>query len=637
MSLIITSNQNEEDVNTQSEIYKPYSYTNHLNNNTLKIPPNSEIALQSCKINKSGLFTLSRLNNVFGLYFGKKLEGGTYELEDSTQSVMLGNIGDLFPDDFIETSVQDMAKQIQIGMRNTISHPAVIKGIDSDGNVDAGITCLPKFGADSSFNGYEWVLTQHTATEEGTTYLDVTDGVTNLTGPDDKSGISYTVANGVFTNNFRRDTQIRCDAFPITNLGFKGNNGSNVGNLKGIVFDINQALTDNANWIVGLVRPNLPSDRNDEGSPNEYLPAYFDKGNNMPSGEGKFKSNQFWDYCVRRVGTQLRIFQSAIRTSRTSGVPDNLVMQPIQYWGYGGNFDDEYNITENTENYRYIKFSISNEKVVIQISADNTNYIDLVNQDQITGPAKNNVCTPINCTQWHLFPSCFLNKASSITMTDFYKYTALTDTYDNKDEKLNWWVRICNAGISSTFGKDVESRPWNNYSNATVRDPLGADSHSVMDESQLVFTLAENSAYGNIVTRPCNTQFTFGFIGRSLVDTLNASTHTTQTINSDDVPKLISNVSLFIRLNNLPNFSTNAIRGTSTSKIIAHLPRFDNSGNETGGLYFEPTSERVYIKLNNPSEILLNQIDIDIVYANEQLCKAITGKTIIVLHIRDSK
>ena len=86
MSLIITSNVNLEDVNTQSNIFKPYSYTNSLNNNTLKIPPNSEIALQSCKINKSGVYTLSRLNNIFGVYFGKKLVNGTFDLVNSTVS-----------------------------------------------------------------------------------------------------------------------------------------------------------------------------------------------------------------------------------------------------------------------------------------------------------------------------------------------------------------------------------------------------------------------------------------------------------------------------------------------------------------------------------------------------------------------
>ena len=53
MSLVVTSNIPTENRPDQSEIFKPYSYTNNLTN-TLKIPPNSEIALQSTKITKNG-------------------------------------------------------------------------------------------------------------------------------------------------------------------------------------------------------------------------------------------------------------------------------------------------------------------------------------------------------------------------------------------------------------------------------------------------------------------------------------------------------------------------------------------------------------------------------------------------------
>lgn len=632
MSLVITSNVNLEDVNTQSNIFKPYSYTNSLNNNTLKIPPNSEIALQSCKINKSGVYTLSRLNNVFGVYFGKKLVDGTYELADSTVSPMIGNIGDLNQGDYVETNVRDMADLIEKGMLNVISHPAIIKGIDSQGNVKGGLVCNASYDTSLDFQGYNWVLTEHTATEDAVDQLDVDIEVTNLTGPDDTEGTSYTLVEGLFTNLKKQNIQVRCDAYPITNYGFKGTAGADAGNHKGIVYDIQAANNVKASkWIVGLVRPNIPSNFNASGDAVEYLPAYFE-----PNNQKSFQQDQFYDYCVRRVGTQLRIFQSCIKSSRTSGNANDLVMEPIQYWGFGGTFSSEYDISTNASGYRYIKFALSNEKVVIQISADSVAWVDLVNQDQRTTPAKNTLATPINCTQWHLFPAMSLERGTSIDITEFYIYSALQPDYEIYNEKSNWWVKLCNDGISSTFGRDVETRPWNDYAVAAVRDPLGIDSHGILDESQLIFTLAPSNDYGREITEPCNSQFTLGFVGRSIVDTLNDSTNTTQTINSDNIPKLISNVSLFVRLNNFTQNTTNARRGTSTSKIVAHLPRFDNSGNETGGLYFEP-QERVYLKLNNTTELTLNQLDVDIVYDNEQLCTAITGKTIIVFHIRDSK
>ena len=69
MSLVITSNKGQDDNPEFSNAFKPYSYQNRLLN-TMRIPPNSEIALQSAKINKNGLFILDRTNADFCHYFG---------------------------------------------------------------------------------------------------------------------------------------------------------------------------------------------------------------------------------------------------------------------------------------------------------------------------------------------------------------------------------------------------------------------------------------------------------------------------------------------------------------------------------------------------------------------------------------
>lgn len=150
-----------------------------------------------------------------------------------------------------------------------------------------------------------------------------------------------------------------------------------------------------------------------------------------------------------------------------------------------------------------------------------------------------------------------------------------------------------------------------------------------MEDYDSIIITARSSAYGNS-TDECNTQFTLGFSGDPISNPTSSSNIATTT-ESTSTPKLVSNISLFIRLNNFTQNSVNARQGT-TSKIIAHLPRFDNSGNETGGLYFEP-HEKTYLALNNPEEILINSFDVDIVYDNETLCTALTGKTIVCFHI----
>ena len=68
MSLIITSNQyliNSGDYNSA------FSYNNSLNN-TLRIPKDSEIAVQSVKINKDGTIAINR-SSVWYQYFNRLL------------------------------------------------------------------------------------------------------------------------------------------------------------------------------------------------------------------------------------------------------------------------------------------------------------------------------------------------------------------------------------------------------------------------------------------------------------------------------------------------------------------------------------------------------------------------------------
>ena len=55
-----------------------------------------------------------------------------------------------------------------------------------------------------------------------------------------------------------------------------------------------------------------------------------------------------------------------------------------------------------------------------------------------------------------------------------------------------------------------------------------------------------------------------------------------------------------------------------------------------GALFFQPP-ERMYLKLNNPNEIYLNDIDVEFVYSDERLCTSLVGKTIVCFHIRKSK
>ena len=96
-----------------------------------------------------------------------------------------------------------------------------------------------------------------------------------------------------------------------------------------------------------------------------------------------------------------------------------------------------------------------------------------------------------------------------------------------------------------------------------------------------------------------------------------------------------STQSLFVRLKNFTHNSVNLAKG-SNSKILYHVPAFSNTGQRVGALYFEP-AERTYLKLNNPQDLYLSTIELDVVYSDEKLAEDLQGKTTIVLHIRDAK
>ena len=71
MSLLITSNTALASEGSNSiGLNTPSSYVNNLNG-VLTIPPNSEIAVQSVKINKTGNITIPEGGLNFGFYFGR--------------------------------------------------------------------------------------------------------------------------------------------------------------------------------------------------------------------------------------------------------------------------------------------------------------------------------------------------------------------------------------------------------------------------------------------------------------------------------------------------------------------------------------------------------------------------------------
>lgn len=124
------------------------------------------------------------------------------------------------------------------------------------------------------------------------------------------------------------------------------------------------------------------------------------------------------------------------------------------------------------------------------------------------------------------------------------------------------------------------------------------------------------------------------YIQQDTYGTLSASDSAVE-FKSTVTPDSVITSSMFVRLKNQALNSYNGIK-SSVSNIIYSCPRFDSQGNSRGLLFYEP-AERVYIKFNNPTDFVLNSLDIDIVDLSEKPLEDLNGNTLCALHIRKSK
>ena len=638
MSLIVTSNiDNELEIPNQSNVFKPYSYQNRLLN-TFKIPANSEIALQSAKINRTGDLIISNSNTIFGHFFGPALDKDAENIADTTSVPFIGTAAN--EDDFGDgqkrsVNIDGFSSHIERGFTRVAFHPSLITGANS-----AGITCDPVYGTDSTWEGYKWVFTQNTSKTTKSSGFTFVDTSQDTTGRFTASGNTITSTGGVGFQVQARDYPISQNSGTCT-MDFSAANSSASGELHP--------------WFVGLSRIVTTKDDGAGGTiviPNSFNPR---RGENGGAPFRRCGGVNYADIIVTRIGDSLRIFQSGVNSAGTSaGANTELVMNEVIYYGNHNptgapfNASTPYDIRTNASSFDSVRFTLKNEELQIHMMNGSTATLicDFTGMNG-SGATKNELLNPTNCAKWAMYP-IFGAKANgdAITLDSIDHY----DTYPQYDSSnyhnWDWWGRCETDGLGSMRmgqARQLEAREWNDKNKATVLTPKGIKGPGGMAdyENQIITTRVTGSSTGGgesfllkKFTQPCNVQDTFGFKGYPIT-TNSSTTNTTVTIESVDVPSTSSNISLFVRLNNFTQNSVNARMG-SQSKIIAHLPRFDNAGNEIGGLYFEP-SERTYIDIGNTTDLYVNSFDVDYCYENEQLCRALTGKTVTCFHIRQKQ
>ena len=637
MSLVITSNVPTENRPDQSNIFKPYSYTNNLSN-TLKIPPNSEIALHSTKITKNGQIVISNQNGNFFQYFGIPL--GTDARPDASYATSIPTMGHAGgdPDNFIdgnvvETNSDGFVRNLQEGMDRSTFHPSLLETSVPAGMKQSSWAVTVKRDAGVDFLGWNWVASQHTAkVDENTTFNWVDQSAAQQTPFTTNGGeVTSTNANGFFVQDRRRPVTLNngeCD-FDISGVG-------------------------SGKWGVGLSRIN-EGIRDDGGRMRFHPPNYNSNyGGNALQVFNKAVGRMYGDIMVMRVGDVIRVYQSAC-TSGSVAVQngdreaDATLMKEIVYYGaHNTNFAVAYDMATNLNAFTEVRFKIENEEMKVYMYG-----LMAMPQEQLlcdfstikaAGGGKNNVTYPIHQAKWNLYPVMYCRGVGNHLELNNYTYQENYPIYDPLTfHKWDFCANLIRRGLWRNYF--VDGLWWNDTSNGTsglAGDGLlipaemdvmtGAykefENVLITDPSRLYDDPEREEPY---ITQPANSSLIFGFRNRGVARP-NTQIGSIATLFSDEVPPFAGNHSLFVRLNNFTQNSINARQGT-ISKIVGHLPRFDNAGNDTGGLFFEP-HEKTYLALNNAEELVINSFDVDIVYDNETLCKAISGKTIVCFHIR---
>ena len=610
MSLVICSNQDADGQTKrlQQSIYKPWSFKNTLSS-TYKIPANAQVALQSCKVNIDGRVVISSANSTFYQFFGNKLDLsglGFPQLDDTTSYPVYTDLLTDNDDQILEVSVDDFANTLQKAIRKHTFYP----------NVKELPTVEVLRNASSlDFLGYKFTYDQRTAKVAGIPANGTFEQWYRNDAQYDGSQTIFSYTSGVFTREFgAQDTVCAgiCPALPMSNL--TGEFTVNISGTSG------RANASGVEWHVGLSRY-----INNEDENGYYYPPYTDY---FTGPSGQFEEEIFVDFGIaRNYDDELIAYQYC--WDDTYG---GLVYEEIQYWD---NTSSHYNgnggpVNINGSDLTDVKFEVEGENVKAKIYDNGAKTYRTITE-YVNGQPKNSYFKPVHQACWCLHPVLAVgtdgNNASSCTLeiTDFNDVT-LKD-YDPHVKFKGGWYETMELTNNLRLCEGLERRAILQTSDTTApysQIEVNASDGIIYDN---VFILQESDIYE--ITTNANTRDLLGF-SSAIVDTPNSVVNLNQKVyESNFAPSLVSSLSMFVRLNNFGQNSTNARVG-NRSKIIAHLTDLEStSGRQT----YEPKN-LIYLDLDNPAELNVNEFDISFCYANEQFSTILTGQSIVALYFR---
>lgn len=635
MSLVIASNQDSDRtaVTTSQSVFKPFSFRNALSS-TMTIPKNGQVALQSCKFNLDGTFSLSGNSYVLYQYYGEDLVNGSDTINNNSTSVPIRTqIIETVNDQVQELTAVELASRLQSAVQEYIYHP----------NLQYKVNCSAKYDVTTGeFEGFELQYDQYVGT---TNTLPRDAEMVDFGRPDvrlrDDQGLDesvWTYSGGVFTTG-DPTSAVQYDDSPQVviskGLPLSAYNGE-------FIVDFANANTAGVNWGVGLSR--YMAGFNGFQETGTWSPEYYSRRRTAEFGIDMFEEyGFFFDYMVGRQGDFLVLYHTPTDQSIGGRTQDFLFQKEVSYEdSVNSAFDAPYNIKDNASSWTKVKYTLIGQQVKIEMldASDNASTL----YEYSSSDENSQMLKAINQATWDLHPVLYCNadgttNGNTLTIETFQGCQNLDDALNNYDatiEGSSWWGDI--EGSNENIGRDLESRPWNDDNQATRTDYLTyagirTGAHPTIDwENYLILKPSE-------LFKPSIGANTAKLLGSDETPTKNytfpgtgASDKYKRLFTSDQVPQLLSTKSLFVRLENFTQQSVNARQG-NRSNIIAHLPRFDGQV-ETGRIFYEPKN-LIYLDLNNSEPLHINSFDISFCYSNEQYATNLTGQSVVVLHIRE--
>lgn len=627
MSLVVLSNQQTfNDTLTSQDIEDSARFQNHFTK-AVEIPVNSEVAVISAKLNRSQNFTIPRRSQI-KVYLGDELSN-TQSLEDTTSIPIQVP---LYTREDRNLTINELRDRLQTQLKKFTLHPEFI---------DRTIVSA-SYGTGNVFDGFS---IQVSASKNGSAN---SSAVSTIWHPFcDTSADLEVSACGTYGQVIKSTTDGLGECCAV---GVDSPIATSSGEFH---FELKNGSANDFAWSVGLTRPlNISGNPRGKSSadPQSVYPYYYEV-DEAPLGFVGYADIRI----VKEIGeTGIRVFQTGAETDEVTYGVGQVVDDEIEYWN-GDSRNSSFtsgSAPVNSASFTSYKITVENERVSIYgYDWDASAWKLITGAFHTGGVAFNDKTKPLNQNEWALYPVVEINGATD----DFVHITRWNGAYKPDGTNIDyytetWFNKIINATNRQMGGWDYVLHPQNldtrsmrsilDTSNSyTYRHNRGTSPNNSVDKD-VVYVIGQTDRYlptGLFPTQP-DFQGILGFQNPVVNETTfstNSDHNSVRLFTSTTQPLTTSSKQAFIKLDNLNIESFNGAT-SDISKILYTLPRFDNSGNAVGSLYFE-SPDRYYLRLNNTAPLLLNRLDCSVVNIDNTIVQGLYGNTVVLLHFRSAK